>query len=127
MSDDEVVGYGRPPKGSRFKRGQSGNPKGRPKGTRKPSSDHAIDAYNKIILAESNRMISIKEGDRLIKISMFEANVRALNIKGAKGDVRAQLGAIAITRKAREAKSAEWEEAIKTVIEYCEGARTDIA
>ncbi|MDB5317781.1 MAG: hypothetical protein JWO26_370 [Rhodospirillales bacterium] len=26
------VGYGRPPQGTRFKKGQSGNPKGRPKG-----------------------------------------------------------------------------------------------
>lgn len=30
---DEAVGYGRPPKGSRFRKGQSGNPRGRPKGS----------------------------------------------------------------------------------------------
>lgn len=29
--DDGKVGYGKPPKHSRFKAGQSGNPKGRPK------------------------------------------------------------------------------------------------
>ena len=29
---EEAVGYGRPPKASRFKPGQSGNPRGRPKG-----------------------------------------------------------------------------------------------
>ena len=35
-SDDEdyEVGYGKPPKDSRFKLGQSGNPNGRPKGSR---------------------------------------------------------------------------------------------
>ncbi|WP_426052218.1 DUF5681 domain-containing protein [Brevundimonas sp. SL161] len=32
MSDDYDVGYGRPPQATRFKTGQSGNPKGRPKG-----------------------------------------------------------------------------------------------
>jgi hypothetical protein len=32
-SDDDV-GYGRPPKATQFKKGQSGNPKGRPKGSR---------------------------------------------------------------------------------------------
>lgn len=30
--DDGKVGYGKPPKNTRFKAGQSGNPKGRPKG-----------------------------------------------------------------------------------------------
>lgn len=34
-SDDDKVGYGRPPKRHRFKKGQSGNPKGR---RRKPTS-----------------------------------------------------------------------------------------
>jgi hypothetical protein len=31
-SAEEAVGYGRPPKARRFKPGQSGNPRGRPKG-----------------------------------------------------------------------------------------------
>jgi len=36
---EEHVGYGRPPAASRFKRGVSGNPKGRPKGSKNFSSD----------------------------------------------------------------------------------------
>ena len=31
MADDDEVGYGKPPRESRWKSGQSGNPKGRPK------------------------------------------------------------------------------------------------
>jgi hypothetical protein len=34
MSKDYDVGYGRPPKKSRFKKGTSGNPSGRPCGKR---------------------------------------------------------------------------------------------
>ena len=30
-NDDYEVGYGRPPKSGQFKKGQSGNPKGRPR------------------------------------------------------------------------------------------------
>ena len=36
--DDAVVGYGRPPQHSRFRPGQSGNPRGRPKGKRNMAS-----------------------------------------------------------------------------------------
>ena len=34
MSDDDAVGYGKPPKETRFKPGRSGNPRGRPKGSK---------------------------------------------------------------------------------------------
>ena len=34
MSDDYEIGYRKPPKGSQFKPGQTGNPRGRPKGAR---------------------------------------------------------------------------------------------
>jgi len=34
MSNDYEVGYKKPPKQGRFKKGQSGNPRGRPSGTK---------------------------------------------------------------------------------------------
>ena len=37
-SGQEAVGYGRPPQHSRFRPGQSGNPRGRPKGKRNLAS-----------------------------------------------------------------------------------------
>ena len=39
MGRDRDVGYGKPPRHSRFKKGQSGNPKGRPRGSRNFSTD----------------------------------------------------------------------------------------
>jgi hypothetical protein len=38
MGREYKVGRGRPPRGSQFKKGQSGNPKGRPKGSRNVST-----------------------------------------------------------------------------------------
>ena len=38
MSDDYEIGFGRPPKHTRFEKGRSGNPKGRPKGKKNPKT-----------------------------------------------------------------------------------------
>jgi len=39
MRDEQPVGYGNPPKESRFKKGQSGNRRGRPKGSKNLKTD----------------------------------------------------------------------------------------
>ena len=39
VDESDKVGYGKPPLHSRFTRGQSGNPKGRPKGVRNFKTD----------------------------------------------------------------------------------------
>ncbi len=84
------VGYGRPPLDKQFKPGQSGNPKGRPKGTRNLRS-----ALEKI-LTDS---ISIREGARVRKVTRLEA-VLLTNIKKAlEGDHKAS-AAINATAKA---------------------------
>ena len=45
-NDDDKVGYGKPPKHTRFQVGKSGNPKGRPKG--KTNSSRIIDMEGKL-------------------------------------------------------------------------------
>ncbi len=80
MSEDDVVGYKRPPKQSRFKKGKSGNPKGRPKG-RKNLSTHLYRILNERIL--------IKEGDKVCKITKGEAMLKSLMQKALKGDAKA--------------------------------------
>ena len=57
------VGYGKPPAKHRFKPGQSGNPKGRPKG-----SKNEWTIINKLL----NRKIDIRENGRLRKITVLE-------------------------------------------------------
>ena len=68
-SEEEMyqVGYCRPPLHSRFKPGQSGNPKGRPKQSRN------LRTIVKQVLSED---MQIREGGRLRRMSAMEAVVR---------------------------------------------------
>jgi hypothetical protein len=74
------VGYRKPPKHTQFKRGKSGNPAGRPKGTRNLSTDLADE------LAER---IAINEGGRRRTISKQRALVKQIMAKALRGEVRA--------------------------------------
>lgn len=67
-SDDErsdEVGYGKPPRAHQFKSGQSGNPKGRPKGSKNESTILKEVLSEKISLRQPNgrtRKIPVLEG-----------------------------------------------------------------
>jgi Family of unknown function (DUF5681) len=78
--DDYKVGYGKPPRHTRFKRGQSGNPRGRPPGAKNLST----------LLTEAlNEPVVIAENGGRRKISKREAIIKQLVNQSAKGDWRA--------------------------------------
>jgi hypothetical protein len=77
---DYAIGKCRPPVHTRWQRGQSGNPSGRPKGRLN------VDTEIKQFLR--NKKITIRDGETELKLSLPAANLLAHGIKGAKGDVR---------------------------------------
>jgi hypothetical protein len=76
---DYPVGKGRPPVHTRWKPGQSGNPKGRPKGHRNVRSELREIASQKV---------TVRDGDAERRLSLLAANFYAHAVKGAKGDAR---------------------------------------
>lgn len=93
------VGYKRPPKSGQFKKGQSGNPKGRPKKPPLP------DALAETVLAVAGQNVSIKNGGETI--SLEEAVVRKSFETATKGNAHAQRTVLQELRRAHTAKEAE--------------------
>jgi len=83
MFEDDVdyrVGYGRPPRNTRFQPGRSGNPKRRPRGTKSLAA-----IFNKII----NEKVRVKGPRGMQEITKFEAGLTQLANMAATGDKRA--------------------------------------
>jgi hypothetical protein len=77
---DYEIGYGRPPHHTRFKKGWSGNPKGRPGGAKNLSTVLSEALNERVIIADNG-------GRR--KISKRQAIIKQIVNQAAKGDWRA--------------------------------------
>ncbi len=80
MPADYEVGYKRPPKNTRFRKGQTGNPHGRPKGARNIETDLAEELSERI-------GITVQGSHR--KITKQRAVIKAQVANAIKGEARA--------------------------------------
>lgn len=80
MTNKNKVGYCSPPKKNQWKQGQSGNPKGRPKGAKNLET---------VVVQEALAVIAIKEGNKILKITKVEALMKRMIAKGIQGDNKA--------------------------------------
>jgi Family of unknown function (DUF5681) len=77
---DYVVGYRRPPKATRFTAGKSGNPRGRPKGSR---------SVGALLQAIIRKKIAVTENGKTRRIPVIEVMLRRLANDAIRSDPRA--------------------------------------
>lgn len=112
------VGYGKPPSHTRFKSGQSGNPKGRPRGSRKRKPLVTEDHLCEIVQAEARRNITISEGGQTLTLTMAEAITRRLAVDAAKGHSHARRQFLDLFAASEKRRSRYHEELLELAIQY---------
>ena len=101
-----------PATGTRFRKGQSGNPKGRPRKVAPvddPRPCHAEASMYEMVRGEAYRPVRVRNGRRSVEMSAICAGLREMSLKAAKGN-RLALSALMqlmLQTEALEAKRAE--------------------
>lgn len=116
-SGDNDVGYAKPPKHTRFKPGQSGNPRGRPKGA-KNKGPKSLTKLRDLAIREANREVTIQDKQGPVSMPVIQAALRSLALKAAQGNVPAQRLMLDITSRAEADELKERLETFDKFVSY---------
>ena len=101
--DGRGGGYGRPPVAHRFKKGVSGNPKGRPRKKLRTAPPPAPQrSITDLILSEAKRPVQVRENGNVTEMPMLQAAMRSLGVTAMKGNHRAATQLLDIVKAAQE-------------------------
>jgi Family of unknown function (DUF5681) len=112
-----AVGKGKPPAHTQFRKGQSGNPGGRPRGV-------TPGRAQTLALEEAYRVIAVKDGKDMVALPALQAILRSQIALAAKGNGPAQRAVIAMVQaledgieaKTLEAKTLEAKTAMEAAV-----------
>ncbi len=82
--DDDMAGYGKPPREHQFRKGQSGNPKGRPRKS-KIERAYSLRQIRRDILAITERKVPVNTPEGRREMAMIEALLMTVANKAVSG------------------------------------------
>jgi hypothetical protein len=101
MSNDEPpyeVGYGKPPQSGRFTKGQSGNPKGRPKGSKN---------FATVVLREARQRVRVNGPRGTRTVTKLEAAMMQVGNQAAQGKLPAARELFSLVQQSEDAVNSE--------------------
>jgi hypothetical protein len=112
------VGYCKPPAVTRFVKGKSGNPRGRPKGSRNQMPALNEERLRDIVIAEAYRTIKVKDGGRDVSVPMAQAVIRSIAVNAVRGDQRSQKMFTDLVNTTEVKNKKLHDEFLQTMIDY---------
>jgi hypothetical protein len=114
-SETYEIGYGKPPKEYQFKKGRSGNPRGRPKKKQIKTPSHPHEPFKDAFLKAAYRRVKTENGPT---VTMAEAVAHSIATKAAQGHFQSQKLFTQFMTNLEQQDRKEREDFFRAAVEY---------